>query len=109
MHVDHILPDGGDHPDNLALACPLCNLSKSSFTEGIDPETGEVFPLFNPCIELWRDHFTWIDAGCRIRGMTPTGRVTVERLRLNRDQVVVARSLWVKAGLHPPFIPGLAE
>lgn len=53
MHVEHINPLGGDHPDNLCLACPNCNLSKAAATMAQDPESGENVPLFNPRIQVW--------------------------------------------------------
>ena len=34
-HIDHIIPDGGDDLENLALACAVCNLLKRRF----DPRT----------------------------------------------------------------------
>jgi hypothetical protein len=102
MHVDHIDPQGGDGPDNLCLACPTCNLSKGVATSSADPETGEEVSLFNPREHVWQEHFEWIDGGRRIRGLTPIGRATVVRLAMNLDRVIVARSLWIRAGLHPP-------
>jgi 5-methylcytosine-specific restriction endonuclease McrA len=48
MHVDHIIPGSGHDPDNLALACAACNLSKSDATRAVDPQTGEKAFLFNP-------------------------------------------------------------
>src|SRR5262249_26349267 len=39
MHVEHIAPNGGDDPENLCLACPTCNLSKSTATSALDPIT----------------------------------------------------------------------
>jgi hypothetical protein len=103
MHVDHIDPAGGDDLANLCLACPTCNLSKGAATSSADPETGESVSLFNPREQVWPEHFEWVDGGQRIRGLTPTGRATVERLAMNLDRVVVARSLWIRAGLHPPL------
>lgn len=35
-HIDHIVPGGGDHLDNLALACAPCNYLK----RGTDPRVG---------------------------------------------------------------------
>lgn len=102
LHVDHIAPTGGDDPDNLCLACPTCNLSKAQAITAPDPETGQMVPLFNPRQQQWADHFAWVDAGQRVEGLTPEGRATVERLRMNQDRLVVARAFWVRAGLHPP-------
>lgn len=102
MHVEHIDPGGGDAPENLCLACPTCNLSKATATSALDPITGELVPLFNPRTQDWRAHFMWIENARRVRGLTPTGRATVERLHMNQDRLVVARALWVKADCHPP-------
>ncbi len=102
MHIDHIIPGAGDLPDNLALACASCNLSKSDATQARDPQTGQWLPLFNPRTQHWTEHFAWVDGGCRIAGLTPSGRATVERLGMNQDRIVNARVLWVQAGVHPP-------
>ena len=103
MHVEHIDPQGGNDPGNLCLACPTCNLSKAAATATLDSETGETVALFNPRTQNWYEHFRWIDGARRVQGLTPTGRATVERLRINQDRVVVARALWIKAKCHPPI------
>lgn len=102
MHVEHIDPRGGNDPANLCLACPTCNLSKATATAAIDPETKETVALFHPRTQYWQEHFRWIDGTRRVQGLTPTGRATVERLRMNQSRVVVARALWVKVNCHPP-------
>ena len=51
FHVDHIKAkqhEGSDDPTNLALACGHCNRRKGTNLSGIDPETGEIVPLFQP-------------------------------------------------------------
>jgi 5-methylcytosine-specific restriction endonuclease McrA len=50
-HVDHVVPKslgGSDALDNLALACCRCNERRYNFVAGIDPETQDIVPLFNP-------------------------------------------------------------
>jgi hypothetical protein len=45
FHIEHVTPrqhGGDDDADNLALACPDCNLRKGPNLTGIDPNTGEV-------------------------------------------------------------------
>ncbi|HTU26018.1 MAG TPA: HNH endonuclease signature motif containing protein [Pirellulales bacterium] len=84
FHVEHIVPrkhGGGDSLDNLALACPDCNLRKGSDLTGIDPETGSVVRLFDPRTQNWSEHFAW--DGVRVKGRTAIGRVTVRVLDLN--------------------------
>jgi 5-methylcytosine-specific restriction endonuclease McrA len=102
MHVEHIIPDGGDAPDNLCLSCPSCNQSKGRAIRAIDPEIGEEIPLFNPRQQIWAEHFQWIENGTVIQGRTPTGRATVMRLKMNQLRLVEARIIWVFAGVHPP-------
>jgi hypothetical protein len=58
--------------------------------------------LFHPRRDRWADHFAWTDDGTRILGLTPTGRATVEALRLNREPLVNLRRVLVQAGEHPP-------
>jgi hypothetical protein len=108
--IDHLLPrslGGSDAPDNLALACRRCNERRYNFTTGIDPQTGEEVAIFNPRLQLWNDHFIWINRGLIIIGTTPTGRATCVRLDLN-DQfhnqgfIQESRQLWIKGGWHPP-------
>jgi len=102
MHVDHINPDGDDNLENLCLACGNCNLSKARATSAPDPETSHSVSLFNPRTQIWTEHFEWMADGTRLNGLSPTGRATIERLKINQDRVVDARVLWVFAGVHPP-------
>jgi hypothetical protein len=102
MHVEHIHPDGPDVLENLCLSCPSCNLSKARATSAPDPDTDETVPLFNPRIQRWSEHFEWRQNGQVLRGLTPAGRATIVRLRMNQPRLVEARSIWVLAGIHPP-------
>ncbi|MBC7811256.1 MAG: HNH endonuclease [Burkholderiales bacterium] len=102
MHIEHILPNGSNHLDNLCLSCSSCNLSKAVATSARDSETGEVSPFFNPRIEKWNEHFEWIEDGLRLHGKTPTGRVTIVRLKMNQERLVKARRNWITSGNHPP-------
>ncbi len=106
LEIEHIIPrsrGGSDDISNLWLACPICNGHKSNKVSGIDPETGDLVPLFNPRIQNWFDHFRWSEDGLRIIGLTPTGRATVVVLHLSDDpDALLVRSHWVTAGWHPP-------
>ena len=102
MQADHIDPNGSDSLDNLCLACWNCNNYKHEATEADDPDTGEKVSLFNPRTQTWTAHFEWINGGTQIRGLTPTGRATLVRLKMNRPAIVVARRRWVEGGYHPP-------
>ena len=105
MHIEHIIPlarDGSSEESNLWLSCAWCNSFKGAQTEAIDPQTGQQVSLFNPRRQNWLEHFTWSTDGLRIVGLTPTGRATVDALRLNNEYIIPARRYWVLAGWHPP-------
>ena len=105
LHLEHIVPiaaGGATTEENLWLACPLCNGYKGAQTHGTDPDSGEIVVLFNPRRQVWSDHFRWEADGRLIVGSTPTGRATVEALKLNNEYLVQARARWVAAGWHPP-------
>ncbi len=104
MHVEHIIPNAGDELENLCLSCSSCNLSKATFTTGVDADTGVEAALFNPRIQTWSEHFEWIDSGLRLRGKTAVGRVTITRLKMNQQRLIRARRNWIIAGNHPPEI-----
>jgi 5-methylcytosine-specific restriction endonuclease McrA len=74
FYVDHIIPlaEGGiSTEDNLCLACPMCNGSKLSRMDGIDPETGKRSSLFHPRRQAWAEHFMWSEDGLIALGLTP--------------------------------------
>jgi hypothetical protein len=64
--------------------------------------TGELVTILNPRMQRWEDHFAWSHDGTRIIGQTPTGRATVQALRMNDDLIVKARERWVKGSWWPP-------
>jgi len=105
LTIEHIVPvarGGTDAGENLWLSCRRCNEFKGAQIQGRDPETNEGVMLFNPRTQSWRDHFSWSGDGLRIIGLTPCGRATVQALRMNNDEIVAARALWVSVGWHPP-------
>jgi 5-methylcytosine-specific restriction endonuclease McrA len=103
FHVDHIHPlaDGGATAlENLALACVSCSLRKGARRKAPDPLMGKPALLFHPRKQRWSDHFQW--KGCRVAGRTPTGRATVEALKMNRLLAQCIRSEESLRGRHPP-------
>ncbi len=105
MEIEHFVPEsrgGSTTEDNLWLACSLCNRHKSHRTTAEDPASGQTVALFNPRLQTWHEHFSWVDTGTRIAGLTATGRATVQALDLNRPVLMRARLRWVEAGWHPP-------
>lgn len=103
--IEHVIPvhyGGTSTLDNLASACQGCNNFKFTKTEGLDPISGLIVPLFHPRRDNWHDHFVWNHDFTRVVGRTPTGRATIETLRLNRENLVNYRSALFAAGKHPP-------
>ncbi len=104
FEVEHVTPisaGGGNATGNLALACRSCNLFKSDRVTAGDPETGAEVPLFNPREERWTVHFTYVAERAELWGLTPTGRATVDTLRMNDPTRLVAREFWVRLRLFP--------
>lgn len=104
--VEHIIPrqQGGKSTlDNLALACQGCNNFKHIKTTAIDPISKTQVNLFHPRLESWSSHFIWNDDYTQVLGITPTGRATVQLLKLNRLGVVNLRLALFLMGEHPPI------
>lgn len=87
---------GGESLDLLALACDRCNAYKGPNLVSIDPDSGEVAPLFNPRQDAWDVHFRW--EGAEVVGLTPTGRATVRLLRMNAPRRLELREQWMDEG-----------
>ncbi len=103
FHVEHIIPrslGGLSETDNLAWACPSCNLHKSNRVEV--PAVGklESVLLFNPRRDRWTDHFRW--DGYQIIGLTQIGRATIEALLLNHERRIRIRQAEELFALFPP-------
>jgi hypothetical protein len=98
--IDHIIArqhGGRTTAENLALACPLCNLLKGTNLTGVDPLTGSVTRLYHPRHDRWSEHFYRV--GAHIVGRTDVGRTTVALLDLNSEERLALR----QAGpSHPP-------
>jgi hypothetical protein len=97
--VDHIISQkhhGRTVENNLALACYSCNSFKGPIIAGIDTETGDLTPLFNPRLMRWDDHFAW--DGPALLGRTTTGRVTIDVLRINLPERIEHRDLLLREG-----------
>jgi hypothetical protein len=104
FHIEHIIPisaGGKTSLDNLALACANCNGSKSNRMQATDPVSKTTVDLFHPRQQEWNRHFAWSADFLEIIGTTPTGRATVETLKLNRQEVVNLRRALRKVGIHP--------
>ena len=99
FHIEHIRPKkhgGRDDLSNLALACISCNLHKGPNLTGIDPDSGQIVPLFCPRHDAWDAHFE--RRGAFVVGLTPTGRVTAEVLNMNDSENVGLRAKLIARG-----------
>ena len=102
--VEHIIPrsrGGTDDLSNLAFSCQGCNNHKYTSVEAIDPISGETVQLFDPRRQKWNDHFVWNADQRIVLGLTPVGRATVQKLRLNRTGLVNLRRVLHRIGEHP--------
>ncbi len=91
--VDHIISEkhrGATTEDNLCLSCLDCNRHKGSDIASIDPDTGQLTPLFHPRRDRWSDHFRVEKA--QIVPLTAVGRVTIYLLALNSAEQVAKRA-----------------
>lgn len=103
FHLEHIVPvslGGTDELDNLAWACPGCNLKKSKRVTAVDPATDEETRLFHPRIDRWAEHLTW--QGYSLVGLTPIGRALIDALDLNHERRCRVRQAEELFGLFPP-------
>ena len=104
--IEHIIPQskgGKTKLENLALACQGCNNHKYNQTEWRDPINNNFVGLYHPRQQVWHDHFTWNENFTIVIGLTPTGRATIEALKINREGVVNLRQVLYSVGEHPPF------
>ena len=103
FHVEHVTPrvrGGSSELDNLAWACPSCNLHKSDRVVVESANSDQQVPLFNPRTDSWSDHFEWDDYS--ILGTTEVGKVTVAALDLNHARRIKIRQAEQLFGLFPP-------
>jgi hypothetical protein len=92
--IDHVIAvkhGGQTIEENLALCCTICNRFKGSDIASIDPETGQLTPLFNPRSDRWDEHYELHNG--EILALTAKGRTTVRLLRMNRPARVRERQL----------------
>jgi len=100
FEVEHIIAEKHGGPtafDNLAWSCRYCNAYKGSNIVGIDPETGEISPLFHPRRDRWGEHFRW--RGPILLGLSPQGRATIAVLRINHPELVAVRQSLLGEGV----------
>ena len=103
FHVEHVVPRvrGGETTlENLAWACPSCNLHKSDRTEATDPQTGDVVSLFNPRVDDWAAHFDW--HGHELIARSSVAQAKIAALNLNHPRRLRIREAEQLFDLFPP-------
>ena len=103
FHIEHIIPQskgGLSDLENLALACPGCNLHKAGRIDAMDPATGVRVRLFHPILQSWSDHFQF--SGYQVEGLSGAGRTTVMALDFNHSRRQRIREVEEAFGLFPP-------
>lgn len=102
FQIDHVIAEkhgGSTEQINLAWSCFNCNSYKGPNIAGIDPagDPDVAIQLFHPRRDLWQDHFEW--NGPILLGKTPSGRATIETLRINLPECVEVRRLMIELGV----------
>ncbi|MEL6552269.1 MAG: HNH endonuclease [Cyanobacteria bacterium J06621_11] len=103
--VEHIVPQskgGSNALSNLAFACQGCNNRKFTTVEAYDHITQSTVFLYHPRNHVWRDHFAWNEDYSEIVGLSAIGRVTIEKIQLNRYGLKNLRKILFSVGKHPP-------
>jgi hypothetical protein len=101
FHIERITPrqhGGTGAIENLALACPDCNLAKGPNLAALQPGGRKIVRLFNPRLDRWSRHFRC--DGARIAGRTPVGRASAALLRMNDAERLRIRSLLLGVGSY---------
>ncbi len=91
LEIDHFLPEshgGQDVLDNLVYACPTCNRLKGDYwpASGASPD----LMLLHPQRDDTSAHVSSLPDG-RLIGLTKRGWFHIQRLRLNRAQLIELR------------------
>ncbi len=103
FQVDHIISvkhGGSTTEENLAYTCIFCNLQKGTDLGSINWGTGELVRFFNPCRDIWGEHFRLDDA--TIQPLTDIGEVTVRIFEFNNSDRLSERQLLIIANRYPP-------
>lgn len=94
LEIDHFHPvaaGGSDDVENLVYACTICNRFKSGYVPS--PSAPDSLRLLHPKRDDLALHIEETTHG-RLIGLTPHGWFHVQRLRLNRPQLVALRQAY---------------
>jgi HNH endonuclease len=100
FHIEHIISlkhGGNSTPENLALACPICNLNKGTDL-GTILNTHELIRFFNPRTDIWNEHFE-LDGSGQISPITEIGNATLKIFKMNHPESQIERKELIKYNL----------
>lgn len=101
FHIEHIISlkhGGATTSENLALACPICNLNKGSDLGTFITNPDQLIRFFNPRIDIWDEHFALEDTGF-LSNKTDIGNATIKILYLNHPDSIIERREMLKLNI----------
>jgi hypothetical protein len=107
LEIDHFKPKvfgGTDDLENLVYCCPACNKFKHDFWPSIQASTNPR-RLLHPMTDNIQEHLAQ-DEGGRLIALSETGAFHLEKLRLNRPQLLAFRE---KRLIEKKVYTGIAE
>lgn len=107
LEIDHFQPrafGGADQPENLIYCCTACNKFKRDFWRQTNPDRH----LLHPLKDNFQEHLAE-DADGRLIALSETGKFHLEKLRLNRPQLVASRrKRRLEKEIHADIVEALA-
>lgn len=98
FHVEHFRPKSIEEFKklendirNLFYACSVCNRFKSDHWAGEPDAKGNTPTFLDPGVVDYNQHISWRLTDHQLEGTTVAGKFAVERMYLNRPQLVLAR------------------
>jgi hypothetical protein len=92
FHIEDVIPrvhGGASDLDNLALACPSCNLHEADRVSSTVENDSAVVALFHPRKDVWSDHFEWDDY--QLLGKSDVGLLTIQLFNPNHERRIKIR------------------
>jgi len=96
FHVEHFRPKSRfkkleNDIDNLFVACAICNRFKSDEWPGNPRKRGNAATFLDPGMADYHQHMRLVGPSVFLEGKTVAGAFMVERLFLNREQLLISR------------------
>ncbi|MBO0930658.1 HNH endonuclease [Fibrella aquatilis] len=101
FHIDHVVSlkhSGETTLNNLAYACPICNIAKGPDVATFLDDIRTAIRFYNPRIDSWQDHFS-VDKTGLLNDKTDIGRATIKILGLNHPDAIIERMEMIRLGL----------